>query len=97
MGVSEVSNTLVVSMGVGTVFVGLISLIILCTIMGYICKMFNNKPASAVSTPVTNSPAVSDNTPIMNKQEILAAACAVIAEEIGTEANNIKVVSFKRV
>ena len=94
MDYSSMSNTLVVCMGIGIVFVGLISLIFICYIMGFVCKLFTKKPSTvneAVSQPVIN------NAPITNKQEIVAAACAVIAEEIGTEANNIKVVSFKRV
>lgn len=90
---AEISNGLVVGMGMGIVFIGLICLIVICYITGAICKMFAKKSDVAENVP---APAV-NNEPIRNKQEILAAACAVIAEEIGTEANNIKVVSFKRV
>jgi Na+-transporting methylmalonyl-CoA/oxaloacetate decarboxylase gamma subunit len=79
-------------MGLGTVFVGLICLIFICYIMGFLCNLFAKKPSEVKETaqPVNNGP-------IANKQEIVAAACAVIAEELGTEANNIKVISFKRV
>lgn len=89
---SEMSNAYVVCMGLGTVFVGLICLIFICYIMGFLCNLFAKKPSEVNETaqPVNNGP-------IANKQEIVAAACAVIAEELGTEANNIKVVSFKRV
>ena len=90
----DISNTLVVSMGLGTVFIGLISLIVLCYIMSYAVKLFSKERKNAEKAPAQP---VQNNAPIQNKQEILAAACAVIAEEIGTEANNIKVVSFKRV
>ncbi len=89
---AELSNIMVVSIGLGTVFVGLISIILLCYIMSAFCRMFGKKaPASA---PVQQAPVAA---PVENKQEILAACCAVIAEELGTEANNIKVLSFKRV
>ena len=82
----EPSNLLVVGLGVGTVFLGLVSLIIICNIMSAVCKLFVKETAK---------PTV--NEPISNKQEIVAAACAVIAEEIGTEAKNIKVLSFKKI
>ena len=82
----EPSNLLVVGLGVGTVFLGLVSLIIICNIMSAVCKLFVKETAKP---PV--------NEPISNKQEIVAAACAVIAEEIGTEAKNIKVLSFKKI
>ena len=86
------SKGFVCLMGMGTVFVGLICLIFICYIMGFLCNLFAKKPGAVKETaqPVNNGP-------IANKQEIVAAACAVIAEELGTEANNIKVVSFKRV
>ena len=90
----DISNAMVIGLGVGTVFVGLICLIIICYIMGAVCRLFvksdkkEEAPASAVASPAQ---------PIANKQEVLAAVCAVIAEELGTEANNIKVTSFKRV
>ena len=92
MDYSNMSNALVVCMGMGTVFVGLICLIFICYIMGFLCNKLAKKPAvkETCTQPVNNGP-------IANKQEIVAAACAVIAEELGTEANNIKVVSFKRV
>ena len=87
------SNLLVVSIGLGTVFFGLICLILLCKILGIVCNLKSEKKTEIVQTSaVVNSPA-----PIANKQEIVAACCAVIAEEIGTEAKNIKVVSFKKV
>ncbi len=90
---TELSNLLVVSIGLGTVFVGLICIILLCYIMSAVCRMFEKK-APAASTPVAKVPVAA---PVENKQEIIAACCAVIAEELGTEANNIKVLSFKRV
>ena len=92
----EYSNLMVVGLGLGTVFVGLIALIFICYIMGALCRLFEgNKKAAPASAPA-QAPAAA-NQPIANKQEILAAACAVIAEELGCEANNIKVTSFKRV
>ncbi len=92
---TEISSALVVGLGIGTVFVGLISIIVLCYIMSAVCKLFEKGKKSEVAQKVA-APA-QNNAPIQNKQEIVAACCAVIAEELGTDANNIRVLSFKRI
>ena len=87
----EISNLFVVCMGLGTVFFGLICIILICTIMGAICKaLIKEKPVQIAN----NAPAA--NGEIANKQEIVAACCAAIAEELGTSVSAIKVVSFKK-
>ena len=82
----EISNWFVIGLGMGTVFFGLICLVAICRITSFLCGIFEKKDAK---------PAQAE--PISNKQEILAAVCAVIAEETGTEAKNIRVLSFKRI
>lgn len=84
----EPSNLLVVCLGMGTVFFGLICLIAICKLTSFVCMMFekNTKKTDIAKAEV-----------IQNKQEILAAVCAVIAEETGTDAKNIRVLSFKRI
>lgn len=91
----DVSNGIVIALGLGIVFAGLICLVIICSLLGIICKKLvkNEISAPAVSTGAP----VSGNAPIANKQEIVAAVCAVIAEELGTDVSNIRVTSFKRV
>lgn len=91
---TEVSSALVVALGLGTVFVGLISIILLCYLMSAVCRLFE-KGEKAEKAP-DEAPVV-NNAPIANKQELVAASCAVIAEELGTEVKNIKVLSFKRI
>ncbi len=90
----ELSSGMVVGIGIGTVFVGLISIIVLCYIMSAIVKLFEkgNKKEKAPSVQVA-----ANNAPIDNKQELVAVSCALIAEELGTDVKNIKVLSFKRV
>lgn len=90
----EISSGLVVGLGIGTVFVGLIAIIVLCYIMSAVVKLFEkgNKKEQVSSVQANQN-----NAPIANKQEIVAASCAVIAEELGTDVKNIKVLSFKRV
>ena len=91
---TEVSSALVVGLGIGTVFVGLIAIIVLCYIMSALCKLFEKGKKTEV---VQKAEPAKSNAPIQNKQEIVAACSAVIAEELGTDANNIKVLSFKRI
>ena len=89
---AEISNLFVVVLGVGTVFVGLICIIILCKIIGLFCSSADK---------ATRAPAVSAapvvNQPIQNKQEILAAVSAVVAEELGTDVSAIRILSFKKI
>lgn len=94
------ANWFVCVLGMGTVFCGLICIIVLCYIVSFICKALGldakdsvQNSAPAVRENVQNNSA---NAPIANKQEIVAAACALIAEENGTDVKNIRVVSFKK-
>lgn len=90
-GVIYVSTLFVCLMGVGTVFSGLICIILLVKIMGALCSAFVKAPSEV------KKPAVAQNDDqIPNKQEIVAGVCAAIAEELGEDVNNIKVVSFKK-
>ncbi|MBE7051128.1 MAG: oxaloacetate decarboxylase [Ruminococcaceae bacterium] len=85
------SNAFVCILGIGTVFAGLICIIILCKLMSLVCGLFpEKKQEAAPKAPAANS------TAIANKQEIVAAVCAAIAEDIGTDVKNIRVVSFKK-
>ena len=93
----ELSNVFVVVMGLATVFIGLICIIILCEIMGAICKSLIKDEKKGAPNQASLSQLQSPSAPIENKQELVAAACAVIAEEIGCDVKNIRVLSFKRV
>ena len=84
----EPSNLLVVCLGMGTVFFGLVCLIAICKLTSFVCMLFEK---NTKKTDTTKAEA------IQNKQEILAAVCAVIAEETGADAKNIRVLSFKRI
>ncbi len=89
------SNAFICILGITTVFVGLICLILLVYLTGFICKLIGDKK-SAVPDNAVVSNAASADAPIANKQEIVAGVCAVIADQLGTDVKNIKVVSFKR-
>ncbi len=89
------SNTFVCLMGMGTVFIGLICIVIICNIMSVVMKRFSKQPAQ--TAPVAAPTPAEANVPIQDKQAIIAGTCAVIAEELGTDVSNIRVLSFKRV
>lgn len=91
------SNAFICLLGIGTVFAGLICLIILVYITSAICKALGGKKSEAPVNAQTAAAGIpTGGAPIANKQEIVAGVCAVIAEELGTDVKNIKVVSFKR-
>ena len=89
-----IPNWMVVVMGIGTVFVGLICIIILCKIMG-VFLAGSNKTEKKAATPVQSAP-VAQNAVIENRQEIIAAVTAVCAEEMGKDISALRVVSFKK-
>ncbi|MBR4910136.1 MAG: OadG family protein [Clostridia bacterium] len=80
----------VVLMGIGTVFIGLISIIIICLITGALCGTAR-KPKRKMAPP--ESP---EEDPRV-RQEIIAAVCAACAEDMGADVNRLRVVSFKKV
>ena len=89
------SNGFVVLMGMGTVFFGLICIVLLCYIMSLIVrKAVKEKPApaQAVAAPQKAAPA-----PLANKGELIAAVAAAVAEDLGTDVSGIRIHSFKQV
>ena len=93
---NELSSTFVILLGMGTVFVGLVCIVILCSIMSAFVRTFKKGEGKKPAPAATPAPA-NTNAPIADRQAIIAASCAVIAEELGEDVKNIKVVSFKRV
>ena len=90
----ELHWALVCLIGVAVVFVGLACIIGLVELMHLITKPRAQK---AVSAPVQSAPVAAPSTVIENRDEIVAAVCAAIAEENGTDISAIRVVSFKKV
>ena len=92
------STAFVVILGIATVFVGLLGLVILCKILSLFCNI-SSKKSTANTTVATNSQAASPaaNQVIENRQEIIAAVSAVLAEELGTDVSAIRILSFKKI
>ena len=90
-----IPNWLVIAMGIGTVFVGLIAIIIICKIMSlFFVKRDSAKKEASAAAP---APAVQAAEVIENRQEIIAAVTAVAAEELGTDISAIRVHSFRKI
>ncbi len=90
---------LVCLIGVGVVFVGLVCIIGLVELLTLVCNKIlakgdTKKTSQAASAP---APASVASTTIENRGEILAAVCAAVAEEEGTDISAIRVISFKKV
>ena len=93
--VAEPSNIFVVALGVGTVFVGLICIVILCEIMSAICNKFIVKAPKA-QPAVAPAPQTPKKAQIANKGEFVAAIAAAIAEETGEDVSGIRILSIKQ-
>lgn len=87
----DYSSIFVCAMGMGTVFFGLICLILLTTIMGRICS--SKQPAAPAAAPAAPVQAAQ---PEPNRQEMVAAVSAAIAENLGTDITGIRIVSMKK-
>ncbi len=92
------SNAFVVAMGIGTVFVGLICIIIVCMIMSSIVRAFvKQKPQENKASAPAPVAASAANTAIADRDKVLVAISAAIAEEIGEEAGAIRILSLKKI
>ena len=89
------SNTFVVLMGIGTVFVGLICIVFLCMAMSAVIRALEGQhrepgvPEAAVAVP-------GPVAPIPKRGELVAAIAAALAEELGTDTPGFRIVSLKR-
>lgn len=93
----EVSNAFVCALGIGMVFTCLVCIVVICLIMGFVCrKLIGTKDEKLIpSNNAENSNTVQQ--PIENRQEIIAAVSAVIAEELGKDVSAIRILSFKKI
>lgn len=91
----------VVLIGMGIVFIGLICIVLLCNIMNILYDMYElqakNKSAEKTVSPAQKAPAASPvkSADIPNRQELIAAVSAAIAEEEGTDLSAIRILSVK--
>ena len=99
----EPSLAFVCMLGIVVVFVGLICIVGIIMIMNILCSgKLNQKkddeeaaPTPTAAAPVYTAPAAP--VAIENRSEIVAAVCAAVAEEEGTDVSAIRVISFKKI
>lgn len=87
-----------VLIGVAAVFAVLVLIIIMCKIIGVLCR--ERKEIEKVSETKTESAAPSVAAPVQtieNRQQIIAAVSAAVAEELGTDVSAIRILSFKKI
>lgn len=83
-------------LGVGTVFTGLICIVLLCKIVSVCCKIAENT-SNEEKASVANVEASKPQAQIPNRKKIIAAVSAAIAEELGQEVSAIRIKSFKKI
>lgn len=86
----EYSNVFVVLLGLGTVFFGLICIVLLCSLMGAICKRKQSENANSLNQTS------GEESPAENRQELIAAISAALAENLGTDITGIRILSVKK-
>lgn len=83
----------VVLMGIGTVFFGLICIILLSMAMSAVCRSMGGAP---VPVPAAPTPAPAASAAVPNRQALIAAISAAIAEEEGADLSGIRILSVKK-
>lgn len=91
----SVPNGFVIALGIGVVFLGLICIVVICQLMSAILAPKTKK--AETTEPVAATTAPEATAVIENRQEIIAAVSAVIAEELGTDISALRVHSFKKI
>jgi sodium pump decarboxylase gamma subunit len=86
----EYSNLFVCLMGMGTVFVGLICIILLIDLMSFLCR--EKQPAASAPAPTVPAAAAPDTL----SPQAVAAVSAAIAEELGNDVSGIRILSAKK-
>ncbi len=88
----------VVLLGIGIVFVGLICIVVLCSLMGGVMRLLTGKKEApvAASAPAKTAPAPVVAA-IPNRGELVAAIACAAAEELGTDVQAIRIVSLKKI
>ena len=86
---------LVCGMGMGITFFGLICLILLTYLTSTLIKSMTKKNVEEKPEPVTATQPVQE-AQIPNREEMVAALSAVIAEELGKDVSAIRIVSLKK-
>lgn len=85
----DYNSAFVCLMGMGTVFFGLICLIVLTKLMSLLCGRKSPVPAEALATQAT--------APERIPPELVAGVAAAIAEDLGTDITGIRIRSIRKI
>lgn len=91
------SPLFVTLMGIGTVFFGLICIIVLTTVMGSVLK---SKSKPAAPAPAAAPKAAAPAAPAVNtakEQEILVAVIAAVTEDLGPSASRMQITGINKI
>ena len=91
------SPLFVTLMGIGTVFFGLICIIVLTTLMGSVLK---SKSKPSAPAPAAAPKAAAPAAPAVNtakEQEILAAVIAAVTEDLGPSASRMQITGINKI
>ena len=96
-GGSAAASTLITFLlGLGIVFIGLIALILIIKVMGFVMKRVGKKqtaPEPTAGRAAEPAPAAQEG----DLGEVKAAVAAALATVLGESVSGIRIVSFKRV
>ena len=93
--IKDIPDAQVVIIGVGTVFAGLICIVLLCKIIGLFCGKSKTTEKTVTVAPAPQVQVAAQ--PIENRQQIIATVSAAVAEELGTDVSAIRILSFKKI
>lgn len=88
---------LTVVLGTVIVFIGLICIVLLSKIMSAVCNISKSVATDNNATPAAPVAVQPAAQPIENREEIIAAVSAAVAEDMGTDISAIRILSFKKV
>ena len=91
------SPLFVTLMGIGTVFFGLICIIVLTTVMGSVLK---SKSKPAAPAPAAAPKAAAPAAPAVHtakEPEILAAVIAAVTEDLGPSASRMQITGINKI
>ena len=94
---SKMEMPYTVLIGVGAVFAVLVLIIIMCKIIGVLCREKKQIEKVSEVKNVSAAPVAAPVQTIENRQQIIAAVSAVVAEELGTDVSAIRILSFKKI
>lgn len=94
---NDIPNWFVCTVGMATVLIGLVCLIVLCWLVGRICRRAFARKEQPVQSAVVPAPAAPVSEDIPNRQQFVAAISAVIAEEMGSDVSRLRILSIKKI